>query len=70
MASQTITEKVKALIRDFNGIKEPAREIISFPCGVLADGRVFELELHLRPMPSHALLDCLREDLEYLRKAH
>ena len=70
MASPTIEQKVKALIKDFNGVKERARKRISFPCGVLPDGTPYEIELYLTPLPTHALLDHIRDDLEYLRKAH
>lgn len=64
-----IVDKVKLLIRNHGGIKEPALKRISFPVGVLGDGKTFEILLYLTPMPTHAVLDCIKEDLEYFSEA-
>jgi len=67
----TITDKIKRLIKEYHGIKEPHLKRVSFPIGVRAcDGEPFAILLYLDTLPTHALLDALREDLEYLSEAH
>jgi hypothetical protein len=67
----TIADKVKKLIKDFNGIKEPEFKRVSFPIGIRAcDGEPFAIILYLDTLPTHALLDALRDDLEYLSEPH
>lgn len=67
----TLTDKVKKLIRDFNGVKEPEYKRVSFPIGIRCfDDSPLEIVLYISPMPTHALLDALRDDLEYLTRAH
>lgn len=67
----TIADKVKKLIKDFNGIKEPEFKRVSFPIGIrTCDGEPFAIILYLDTLPTHALLDALRDDLEYLSEPH